>query len=318
MTIDTTLEVLSKKIEEAEKIVLLSHLNPDADTMCSAAAFYDVLFRKQKKIVHFNASDEIATAMKKISYSEKLQSTFPEKFDLAISFDCGSFKRLGIEKFSQDLINIDHHISNEKYGTINIVKPEKVSTTQVVYDLLKQLNWKISPIAAQLLFTGLVSDSLSFGTDRVDSAVFAMASDLIELGASPQKAREALYEQNSLARMRLAALMMKSLSLHVDGQFAIVHATQEMFEETGAQRSDTEEALRMIMSMGVVTTALILRVELNGQLKGSLRTKTEVNVSHIASKYGGGGHVRASGFETEKSIDEIKKEMIEIFEKELR
>jgi len=280
---------------------------------------YDVLFRKQKKIVYFNASKEIAVAMKKLHYSEKIHDRFPEKFDLAISFDCGSFERLGIETFSQDLINIDHHVSNENYGTINIVESEKVSTTQVLYDLLKALNWKITPIASQLLYTGLVSDSLSFGTDRVTKEVFAMASDLISSGASPEKSRELLYEQNSLARIRLAGLMLETLTLHVNGQLAIVHATQEMFSQSGAERTDTEEALRMLMSIGVVESSLVLRTEINGKLKGSLRSKGKVDVSKLAQTfYQGGGHKRASGFETDKSIEEVKEEMIQQFEKELK
>ncbi len=312
----TVSEVVSK-IEQASKVLLLTHLNPDADTLGSASAIYDILWRKQKKVYLFNASQEISHNLTKIAYVDKLQHTLPKQYDLALSFDCGSLERLGVESVDSELINIDHHVSNDHYGTINVLQTACVSATEVVYRLFKAAGWKISEKAAQSLYTGIVSDSLSFGSDRVTPELFETASELVRLGADPELSRDMLYEQHSLARMRLASKMMDTLSLHMDGRLAYIYADEAMFEATGAQHTDTEEALRMVMAMGVVQIALVLRSEKPGIVKGSLRSKGIVDVNKVASHFNGGGHKRASGFQSRESMESIKAKIIEIIKKEI-
>lgn len=311
------MQLIIDKIENASKIVLLTHLNPDADTLGSASAMYDMLWRKQKKVVMFNASEEVSHNLTEIAYVDKLQKVFPVKCDLAISFDCGSLQRLGVEPLDFDLINIDHHVSNESYGTINLIDIDCVSTTQVVYNLFQAASWKISDKAAQSLFSGLASDSLSFGTDRVTEKVFHMAADLVRLGASPEKSRNMLGEQNSLAKVRLTGLMMSTLSLSHDAKVGSIFATQEMFEQTGAKSADTEVALRLVMSMGVVDSAVMLREEADGFIKASLRSKGLLDMNAIAGHFDGGGHIRASGFNVQDSIENISKKLLDIITKEL-
>ena len=310
-------QLIIDKIENASKIVLLTHLNPDADTLGSASAIYDMLWRKQKKVVLFNASEEVSHNLTSIAYVDKLQKKFPVKCDLAISFDCGSLRRLGIDALDFDLINIDHHVSNESYGTVNLVDTECVSTTQVVYNLFKEASWKISDKAAQSLFVGLASDSLSFGTDRVTQEVFHMAADLVALGASPEKSRNMLSAQNSLAKIRLTGVMMETLSLSHNAKVGSIFATREMFEHTGAKSADTEMALHLVMSMGVVDSAIMLREEGDGFIKASLRSKGLLDMNAIAGHFEGGGHIRASGFNVQDSIENISKKLLDIITKEL-
>lgn len=310
-------QLIFEKIENASKIVLLTHLNPDADTLGSASAMYDMLWRKQKKVVLFNASKEISHNLTSIAYVDKLQKIFPVKCDLAISFDCGSLKRLGVETLDFDLINIDHHVSNESYGTINLIDTKCVSTTEVVYNLFKAASWKISDKAAQSLFSGLASDSLSFGTNRVSEDVFHMAADLVKHGASAEKSRNMLAEQNSLAKVRLTGLMIATLSLSHTAKVGSIFATHEMFEQTGAKSADTEEALRLVMSMGVVDSVVMLREEDNGVIKASLRSKGLLDMNAIAGHFDGGGHIRASGFNVEGSIETVSKKVLDIITREL-
>lgn len=314
---DATVLAIKEKIDKATKIVLLTHLNPDADTLGSASAIYDMLWRRQKKVVLFNASEEISHNLRALDYVDKVQTSFPVKCDLAISFDCGSLERLGVTSVDCDLINIDHHVSNESYGTINLVDVDCVSATEVVYKLFKAASWKISDKAAQSLYTGLVSDSLSFGTDRVGSDVFKMASDLITCGASASKARDLLYEQASLARIRLAGLMIETLSLSHEARVGSIFATHKMFDVTGAKPTDTEEALRMVMSMGVIDSVVMLREEQQGTVKASLRSKGLLDMNEIAGHFNGGGHIKASGFTVNDSLEIVSQKILEIITKEL-
>jgi bifunctional oligoribonuclease and PAP phosphatase NrnA len=308
---------INNKIDKATKILLLTHLNPDADTLGSATAMYDMLWRRQKKVFLFNASEEVSHNLLMLDHSNKLQKKLPVSYDLAISFDCGALERLGVTSLDCELINIDHHVSNESYGDINVIQTECVSATQVVYNLFKASKWKISDKAAQSLYSGLVSDSLAFGTDRVTHEVFMMAADLVNCGASAEKARNMLFEQNSLAKVKLSALMLQALSLSHDAKVGSIFATREMFETTGAKSADTEEALRAVMSMGVVDSVVMLREEKDGQIKASLRSKGLLDMNHIASKFNGGGHIRASGFTTKDSLENVSKKVLDIITKEI-
>ncbi len=314
---DALVRAIVTKIDAASKIVLLTHLNPDADTLGAASAMYDILWRKQKKVVLFNAGDEISHNLLAIDYVAKVQKQFPVKCDLAMSFDCGTLKRLGVDALDCDLINIDHHVSNEAYGDLNVIDVDCVSTTEVLYKLCQKASWKISDKAAQSLYTGLVSDSLSFGTDRVTEAVFLMAADLVRLGAKPDKCRDILYEQSSLAKLRLASLMLQTLQLTHDAKVGSIFASLEMFEQTGAKLADTEEALRMVMSMGVIDSCIMLREEAGGYVKASLRSKGLLDMNAVASHFEGGGHIRASGFNVLDTMASVHTKLLEIITKEL-
>lgn len=311
------LQAVKSLIVAAKKVLLVTHKNPDSDSMGSAVAFYDLLWRMQKKVYLFNASTTIDTPLHTLPWIEKLQHTLPTSYDMVVSFDCGDFNRLGIPRVDVPFINIDHHISNERYGSINIVLPDYVSTTQMVHALFTALEWKISPQAAQALYMGLVSDSVRFGTDRVTREVFMCASDLIAKGANASKTHQALFESHSLASIRLVQKMLETLELHADGACAVIGADANMFEHTGARLSDVKEALSLVLSLGVVQVALALSQTHEGVVKGSLRSKTDaMDVNLIAATVGGGGHKRASGFESTRPMDELKDQMIQLITKE--
>ncbi len=313
---DAGASVLIERLRSAKKIVLLTHLNPDADTLCSAMALYDWLFRQQKKAFIFNAGSEIAPYLDALHYREKVVHTWPEGCDVAVAFDCGDFNRLGIKSLDIPLINIDHHLSNEGYGSLNYVDTKCVSTTQVLYNILIQSKQKISDVAASLLYIGLVSDSRSFGTDRVDAAVFRMAADLVEKGADAEVAHKLLFQSQSLARVRLIEQMLSNLELCCDAQVAVAWADAKMFETTGALRTDTEVVLDLLLSMKVVEVALVLRETQEAATKVSLRSKGLVDVNRLAESFGGGGHKRASGFESDQSLASCKQELLHILKKE--
>jgi phosphoesterase RecJ-like protein len=168
------------------------------------------------------------------------------------------------------------------------------------------------------MYTGLVSDSLGFGTDRVTEDVFLMAADLVKHGAKPDLCRDTLYEQSSLAKVRLTALMLETLKLSHDAKVGSIFAFSEMFEKTGAKLADTEEALRLVMSMAVIDSVVMLREEKGGFVKASLRSKGLLDMNAVASHFEGGGHIKASGFNVQNSIENVSKKVLEIITKELK
>jgi bifunctional oligoribonuclease and PAP phosphatase NrnA len=298
-------------INHASHIVLIAHEHPDADSLGSACAFYSHLLRLNKKVTLFCSTDIGDKNLLFLPWSDKICHTFPLDADLAISFDCGSFKRLGIT-YTGELINFDHHVSNEYYGTHNCINTEALSTTQVLYEWFIANEIKINGKMAQSLYAGLLDDTSCFRD--ITPAVFQMAGSLITLGANHEACVKALFGSHSLASLRLKAIMLREMQLVCNGRVAVFKVTQKMLEESGAVLRDCKHPLEVALSLKVVTVAL-LAVELkSGAVKISLRCEKDLNASEILHHHGGGGHASRAGARiADMTADEaIHKIMIDI------
>ena len=299
-----------KKIEEAENIVLVSHINPDGDALGSSLSLYPILKRMGKKVSVFNATKELPSYLDFLPNFDKVVNKLPNKIDLMISFDCGSFDRLGIEKRPDFLINIDHHISNTNYGDINLIKPNYASTSQVIYEILKENDIEILKDSAICIYTALVTDTGNFQYESVNDKVFEVAADLVRCGVEPDFISKMLYQRDRLSRLRLLAKAYDTIELCCEGKVAFVEVTKEMLEITGAIKEDTDTIVNSVRAIASVEIACMLREDEEG-IKISLRSKNYADVSKIAVKYGGGGHIRAAGATIKDEFDFNKvKEML--------
>ena len=305
-------------IAQARHIVLIAHINPDADSFGAASAMYTHLLRLEKKITLFCVTERINHRLSFLPWFDKIRHQFPKGADLAISFDCGAYKRLGVE-ISIPLINVDHHKSNEGYGTINIVDTTAISTTQVLYDLFNQEKIKINAKMATALYAGLLDDSHGFLAPKTDARSFEMAQRLSLLKADTQACANALFHQNSLAALRLKGMMFEQMYLLMDARVVVHLVTRKMMDASGAHEVDCEAALEESMGLANVEMAVMLRENRNGKIKGSLRSASGVNVEKMAAHFDGGGHHHASGFEvTDAPLQEVYEKILRIIKEELR
>ena len=305
------------KIINAENILLVAHINPDGDALGSELSLYPILKKLNKKVTVFNATKPLPQYLDFLPNFNKITDKLPKNIDLTIAFDCGSFDRLGIEEKGEFLINIDHHISNTNYGDINIVKPNYASTSQVVYEMLKTNNVEILKDTAICLYSALVTDTGSFQYESVNEKVFLAAADLVKAGAEPDFVAKMLFQRDRLSRLRLLAKAYETIELCCDGKVAFVEVTKEMMEITGAIKEDTDTIVNSVRAIATVEVACMLREDDDG-IKISLRSKNYADVSKIAVKYGGGGHIRAAGatikdeFDFEKVKNMLKEDLKEI------
>ena len=298
------------KIQESNNIVLISHVNPDGDALGSSLSMYNILKNMGKNVTIVNMTD-LASYLNFLPNYDKVKKTLPKKIDLMISFDCGSFDRLGIDEKPQFLINIDHHVSNTNYGDINLIE-NAASTSQVVFNILSENNVEIDKDSAICIYTALVTDTGNFQYESVTSEVFRVASELVKCGVEPQFISKMLYERDRLSRLRFLAKALDTLELHLEGKVGIVEVTNELMAKTGAIKDDTDGLVNMVRKLETVEVAMMLREEENGDIKVSMRSKNYVDVSEIAVKYGGGGHIRASGVTlSNKTFNEIKNMLLE-------
>jgi phosphoesterase RecJ-like protein len=299
-----------KLIDESHYITLISHLNPDGDTLGSALAFYPYLKKMGKNVSVVNLTKDIPIKYDFLPNFKKIKNAMPQKCELLISFDCGSIDRLGIEKGDFKVINIDHHMSNTFFGDVNIVDNKSASCTLVALKVLESKQ-QITKDEAICIYTGLVEDTGFFTYSNTDNLAFEAASKLISRGVNPSEISQNLKMRNSLAKIRLTALFINSMELLNDAKIAVGIVTQEDFNKTGALKSDSDHLVDMLRNLSTVELAIMVMENKDTTLKVSLRSKN-IDVYTIAESFGGGGHKRAAGFELEDTdIEEIIHKIIQ-------
>lgn len=305
-------------IEKSKYILIITHVNPDPDSIGSALALSNLFHENRIKHKVFNISDDLPQNLDFIPRFEKITNQLPAYFDLAISVDCGTYKRLGFELDpSIPLINFDHHKSNNSFGTVNIVDPMKSSTAELVFEFFKHNGLYITKNSATALYVGIYDDTLAFSLGRCDEITFEKINFLVECGASPSDIANKLLRRDSLAKYRIIPKVLDSLELFKEGEVASIIAKEEWFKETGAHNRDCEDALDMVMSIAIVRIAFFVRI-VNGVSRVSLRSKGKIDVSAIAGQFGGGGHFNAAGctldmLDVEKAKDLVLKEILEVY-----
>ena len=308
-------EEVKTKIQSAECITILSHLNPDADAIGTALGLYNLLKKdKIKRVEVVNGSKALPLHLDFLPGFDKIKHQIEYENSLIISCDCGSIDRLGFDLDGRDIINIDHHRSNTQYGSINVVIADYASSSQVAFELLKKL-YTVDADTATCFYTALLSDTRYFTTTSVNKEVFDVAYALVEAGAKPDVIAYNFTQRRSLSSLRILEKALSSLTLHEEAKVAVLRVTKEDIEATGAAVPDMEGIVDYARSLVTVKIALFA-MELDDGIRISLRSKN-VDLSQVASAFGGGGHKVAAGFimkesGLQESIDRILEKIKEL------
>jgi phosphoesterase RecJ-like protein len=297
-----------------KKFLIVSHKNPDGDSIGSEIALALALLKLDKKIYILNSDPppERYSKFPKASLIKTEKKDFKE--DVTIVVDCAEIGRIGEIKdnidFSKPIINIDHHIGNTKFGTVNILKPDHSSTAEIIYQLIKneiQLDKEI----ATYLYIGILTDTGAFRYPNTTSHSLRVASELVAYGVIASQVSEFIWFTDPEARIKLLGDVLGTINIY--DKISIMTITNAMLKKHGAKEEDTEEFIDYGLSIKGIETAAIIKERANGMLKVSLRSKNNVPVQELAAKYGGGGHRTASGFTIKRDIesfkDELKKEL---------
>jgi len=220
---------------------------------------------------------------------------------LIISCDCGSIDRLGFALEGREIVNIDHHESNTKYGKINVILPHYASSSQVAFELFGHI-YPMNEKAATCFYTALLSDTRYFTTSSVNEKVFSVARKLVSLGAKPDEISRNFTQRRPLSSLRILEKSLRSLSLSHDAKIATIMASKEDIESTGATIPDMEGIADYAKSLVTVEIALFA-MELEEGIRISLRSKN-VDISQVALAFGGGGHKVAAGLTLHSAVVE--------------
>ncbi|STO31629.1 Bifunctional oligoribonuclease and PAP phosphatase nrnA [Fusobacterium necrogenes] len=304
-----TFSQIKEEILNRENIVITSHVSPDGDAIGSGLAL-TLGLKKLGKKVRFILQDKYPDNVSFLKESNIAEIYNPDEkydFDLAICVDSATNERLGkAQKLLENrfVINIDHHISNPSYGDLNHVE-EISSTSELVYKFLKFCDIELDVNMAEALYTGLINDTGNFSHNNVTAKTFEMATELKALGVDNSKIVREFFNTRTMAAVKLLGKAMFDMKYEPDKKLVYYFMSRAELDKYNGRKEDTEGIVEKLISFKDAEVSLFLREDKLGVIKGSLRSKHNIDVNAIASLFNGGGHRKAAGFTTELSADEI-------------
>lgn len=299
-------------IKKYNKFLIVSHKYPDGDSIGSQIALALGLLKIGKKAYIYNEDPptDRYSRFKRINLIHTGKKDFDEEVIFAL--DSAELNRIGFIKdeidFTKPIINIDHHISNEKFGDINIVKPYYSSTAEIIYELLNRLT-ELDKEIATYLYIGILTDTGSFRYPNTTSHSLRVASKLVNYGVVASQVSEFIWFTDPPARIKLLGAVLQNITLH--DKFSIMYVTKNMLKNHGAKEEDTNEFVDYGLTIKNVKATAMIKEREGGIFKVSLRSRNDVSVQELASEYGGGGHKTAAGFTYKGDLKILKKELEE-------
>ena len=310
-------EQIKTRFQDARHILIVSHIRPDGDAIGSMLAL-GLALKDAGKEVQMVLQDGVPAGFKHLPGSDQVVTKADGKFDLIVTVDCSDLKRCGnvLDNFSRPDIVIDHHVTTEPFGILNLVEPEAVATASVLTRHMPRWNLVITvPIAANLI-TGLVTDTLGFRTANTTPESLRQAADLLELGVD----MSSLYFRSLVRRTFSGARYWGAGLSTLQRSDGIVWTTLTLADRSTSGYTGTDDAdlINVVSSIDEADIALIF-VEQNPQkTKVSWRgLKSYIDVSQIARQFGGGGHRSASGAEVAGSLEKVQDKILHATRKAL-
>ena len=234
---------------------------------------------------------------------------FPVAPDVMVTFDCGSLARLAdlapAASAAGTLIVIDHHISNECYGTINVVEPDAAASGWVVQQLIDELGLPLTRDAAVCLYAALVCDTGRFQYETTTPAVFDLARRLTEFDVPIARLSRALFEEHRFAYLKLLGEALEAAELVREQRFVWTAVTQDMLKRHDVTLDEVEGLIDIVRRTSEAEVTCVLKEEADGSVRVSLRSLGDVDVRRIAEVNGGGGHRFAAGFTSTLDIPTV-------------
>ena len=303
MSIDRSLlEEAARAISDADEIAFACHVGPDGDALGSMLGLAMAAANAGKTVVASFGSPHVLPPSLSFLPGHMVvpPDEFPESPGLMVVLDAGSADRLaelGSNAFDADtLLVIDHHVTNEGFGDIAVVDPEAGATGELVYEILRILEWKITPEIALCLHTALVTDTGRFSYANTSPKTLRIAADLVEAGAEPSLIGRHVYEQEPFGYLKAVAVAMGRATLDAERRVVCAWIGEADLVSSGIDWGDTENLIDLLRLAVEADTAALAKVHDDGRVKVSLRSRGDTDVGALAASFGGGGHRLAAGF----------------------
>ena len=315
--IDKNLEIFNKTIQKAKSIAVCSHVSPDGDAVGSSTALFLAL-KEMGKEVYLVKNDDIPTNLSFLQ-NDDYYTDQPLQTDLFIVTDVASLDRIGsgaqFYQLAKDSLCIDHHMTNKGFFNNNIVEAHLSSTCELIASLLLSGGYTITKEIASYLYLGITTDTNRFLYESTSAKTLQIASLLLEKGADKMLINLELYENMNPDYLLLQAEVIKNSIRFNEDSFILASLRLDQLERFNLDHDKVESLVSILKSItGIELACLVKEYEENVQ-KISFRSKSTIDVSKLATEFGGGGHVRASGATINATNQEAYKLLKERLEK---
>ncbi len=293
----------SNLVEKSEKILTICHKRPDGDTLGAGIAFF-IAMNDLSKSCDIACIDPVPDRFHFLSSVNKIISEFDfREYDLIVVMDAGAsymtkYHEKYPEIFSGDVpvINMDHHASNDNFGTCNIVDSASASTTMILFKFFEYAGIRITPAMATALLTGIYNDTGSLMHSNTNLDVFEIAGRLVEYGAKVNTVAKNLFRSTPVSTLKVWGKALENARVNSDGVTVSVLTWRDI-EECDATPDASSGVVDLLNSVPGTKYACLLNEDRNGNVKGSFRTqRDDVDLEELAAQFGGGGHKKAAGF----------------------
>ena len=316
-----------QQFNNSNKIIVVTHTHPDGDAIGSLIAMGMSLEALNKKITLYCESLIPAVYRFLPEVHRVVNKIGNLNYDMAVILDCGDLSRVGqtvsyLEQIPV-IVNIDHHVTNTRFGHLQLIDTSACATAEIVYRLIKQMGLPFSKSAATSIYTGILADTGSFRFSNTNKAAFAICQEMVEIGVDPHNIAQHVYGTYSLSRIKLLNLALDSIELSENGKLSIMTLTQKMFDETNTKPEDVDGLINYAQRIEDVEVAALIQEHHNGNENSrttnrfhvSLRSDGAFDVAAIAAMFGGGGHSSAAGFSIEETLSSVKSRIFSLADK---
>ncbi|GFN31848.1 DHH family phosphoesterase [Paenibacillus xylaniclasticus] len=318
------LEQAIRFINEGDDYLVVSHVQPDGDAISSTVVIGWLLEKLGKKYTLINEGVS-PSRLHYLHLSDTIINYTAVKpnrtFKRVIAVDCADFRRIGdVEAcFAEgyELLNIDHHPTNDLYGAVNVVHSSAAATVEILYELIVQAGLTIDEPAATAIYTGLLTDTGGFRYSNTTPRVMEIASELLKLGVNGHWIADHLLERMTMPQLKLLQLGLSRLAFSDDAKIGWLFIEANDLSATGAAPEDLEGLVNYARNVDGVEVGILFKELMNGQVKVSLRSAGMADVAAIAQSFGGGGHVRAAGCRLDGPLQQSMEQVVEAVRKAL-
>ncbi|MFA6322538.1 MAG: bifunctional oligoribonuclease/PAP phosphatase NrnA [Candidatus Buchananbacteria bacterium] len=305
MDINLTSQKIYSSILEAKRILIVSHQRPDADAFGSMLAlgyWLDTLGKNHVKLAYDLPPQNLAWLA---NYKPLFVSAvdLSQDFDLLIVLDSSDLAHAGADRIIAALparpkiINIDHHATNVSFGDINLVLPQAVSTSEIIYQFFSILKIQITKNIASAILAGIIYDSYNFTNPNTNYQSLETAAKMLIAGASLNQVSDSILKNKSIESLKIWGEILMRLKYNQDWEIASTYVTLKDLENQPDNTDITEGIANFLNNLTGIKALLVIQELPDNLIKGSLRTNNDlIDVAKLAKIFGGGGHQKAAGF----------------------
>jgi len=286
-----------EKIKSAQSIAVVGHINEDPDSIGSCFAFAHMMHKMGKTAtVYMSAEPEKRFAFMGSDY--EVYSGVAKKYDLCVVLDCGDLERLGERKAifekAESTISIDHHHTNTYFADENYVDGGASATAEILCGLFREMKMQLDTEAAKQLYTALSSDTGGFKFSNVSPHTMREAADLLEFDFNHSEIARLLYDSDTFEEIRFKAAVMESINAYENGKICVVAISDQMIKKSGISKEQIPNVVDIPRRVAGCEIAIALKIK-EDEIRANLRSNGNSDVSKVALKFGGGGHIKAAG-----------------------